>query len=162
MPAYASGRCKQQEPWKGRVGQELLLHAGVSATHPSLLGAGQGTCQGWHRGVLEAWVTFSMAPFPGGAAGFGSIPVVREGMSNVVPGPSPVPGSASAVPRAGVSPSVPPVVTVPRAGMHRSWEPGMKENARKTPNPQKIQTNPESLEQQGEDLNFLEEPSSIS
>lgn len=81
--------------------------------------------------------------------------------------PSPVPGSAGAVPRADGSPSVPPVVMVPGAGMHRSWGPGMRENAgkiqtvEKTPNPQKIQTNPQLLEQQGENLNFLE-PSSIS
>lgn len=37
---------KQQEPWKSRVAQELLLRAGVSANHPPLLGLGRGHARG--------------------------------------------------------------------------------------------------------------------
>lgn len=48
----------------------------------------------------------------------------------------------------------------------RSWGPGMrrvqeKPKLEKHPNPLKIQTIPESLEQPGENLNFVEKPSSI-
>lgn len=60
--------------------------------------AGQGTRQGWHRGLLGAWGSLPMAPSLGGPEGFGSIPVAQEGMSGVVPRPSPVPCGARAVP----------------------------------------------------------------
>lgn len=162
VPTYASGGCKQQGPWKSRVGQELLLQPGLCQA-PLPPRGWAGGMPGVAQGVLDARGTFPMAPPPGGPVGFGSIPWYRRGFQMWCPAPA----LCQAVPRAGGSPSVPPVVTVPSAGMHRSWAPGMKESARKTQtvgknlNPPKIQTNPELLEQQGENLNFLGKSSSI-
>lgn len=79
--------------------------------------------------------------------------------------PSPVPGSAGAVPRADGSPSVPLWSWCPELACTGAGDLGrrrMQEKSKlwkKPSTPPKIQTNPELLEQQGENLNFLEEPS---
>lgn len=163
MPTYASGGCKTA----GTL--EKLSCSGAAAACRSLCKpppppwAGQGTRQGWHRGLLSAWGSLPMAPSLGGPEGFGSIPVAQEGMSGVGPRPSPVPCGARAVPMGWwlyKCPTCGHSAQCWHAHELGTWD---EEECRKNPNcrekipnPQKIQTIPESLEHQGrKKLDFL-------
>lgn len=150
-------------PWKGRSSEESP--DGLSQCQPTLLVAvnsrdlgkaglvgaaaagrtlpGTPPSSGWAGdtpGVAQdAWGTFPTAPCPGGPVGFGSVPMVQEGLVALQ-------------------------VSHLWSQELGTWDGECRKNPNCGKNPQlppKIQTSPELLEQQGENLNFLGKPSSV-
>lgn len=167
LPPF-KGRSSEERPGRlSRSRHRLLVAvnsrslgkaAGVSAKHPSLPGAGQGTRQGWDGG---SWMPGSLCLWlhpRAGLWGLGALPWYGRGCQT------------QPCARQGRWLSKCPTCGHGAQSWHAlelgTWDAG---ECRKNPNsgkkpqpPQKIQTNPESLEQQGENLNFVEEPSSLS
>lgn len=126
------------------LGKAVLVRSCCCSPSPGL---GRGHA-GWHR---RSWMPGSPCLWlqPRCSMEFGSVPVVQEGMPGV-PRASPVPGSASAVPRGwwlSKSPTCGHGDQCWQAQELGTWDEGecrKNPNWEKTPTLQKIQTNPES------------------
>lgn len=145
MPTYASGGCKQQEPWKSELLRSCCcVRESLQTTPPSWgwAGATPGVAQGG-PGSLWLWLHPRVVPW-----GLEAFPWYRRGCQVWCPSPAPCQAVPVLCPWAGAPPGAPPVVMGPSAGMHTGRGPGMKESAGKTqivekkPQPPKNPNNP--------------------
>lgn len=147
---------------RSRAGQELLLLQESLPTTPPSLGLGRGHATGgtggsWMPGSPCLWLHSWVVPW-GLELFCGTGGDVRS-----VAQPQP---RAMRCAQGLVALQVSHLWSQCLVLARRSWGPGMwrvqeKPKLEKHPNPLKIQTIPESLEQPGENLNFVEKPSSI-